>query len=75
MSLKRETIEKLTAEAESATTPMSRLAELCNHPDVVVSITAITNPKIQNWGGEVLTPEKYAFFLKVERWILELEDI
>ena len=75
MSQEKTVVQKEIEEARSPLTSMSRLVELCRSSDLIVRMAAVTHPKIQHYGSEALDPEKYSFFLKVERWILELEDI
>tara|TARA_B100000963_G_scaffold255080_1_gene223721 strand:- start:8872 stop:9099 length:228 start_codon:yes stop_codon:yes gene_type:complete len=75
MSQEKTVVQKEAEEARSPLTSMSRLVELCRSSDLVVRMIAVTHPKIQHYGSEALDPEKYSFFLKVDKWLLDQEDI
>lgn len=64
------TTKQKTRESKNPETRVRRLVELIADPDIVVSVNAMTHPKIQQFGGQVFDPDFIDFHRAVEAWIL-----
>lgn len=64
------TTKEKTRESRDPKTSVRRLVELIEDPDIVVSINAMTHPKIQQFGGQALDLDFTNFHRAVEQWIL-----
>ena len=68
------TTREKVAQAGGGNTPVWRLLELIEDPDIVVSIKAMTHPKIEQFGPEAWSQDFRNFHRAVEQWILASQE-